>query len=1361
MFLSWMRGLVKRQARPTRDGSARPARRRTYRPLLEQLEHRLVPAQCFWTGAGATGSWKLAANWNITGPAMGQVIPLAGDDIIFPANVASHSSFFDIGSVPGFFVNSIQFQDGGYVLGGAIPLGVASAGIGCSAGVTTITAPLDLVGFVAGGGGGNVANPTSILVANGTQLFLDGVIQSSLYNVPPNAPPPSAAAGIIYNGTNNGQIVVAANNTYVGSTVIAGGFVTIETGGALGAQNANGVTVSSGAALQLEAPAGANVSIAGKPLTINGTGPTGGGALEAFSGTWTYSGTLQLSGNAAIGADPQIPGSPVPQITINGLITDSNNAPVNPASQGFSMTIAGGENGVVSHTGGNVVFTGNQNNVFTGGVNVNDGTLVLAKTPGFVAFGQPLVTNPVTPQAVQFLTIGDASGAANTAAVVFSGASNQLPGTAAAAFIGTQVTINSDGLLNMGDFSQQIYGLNINGGNVLLNNGTLTLTQATTLANGSGDVLSNGGGSITTTSPGLTTGTLQIQGSVAKNPRIFTVNSGNLLISAVVSSSNSQQPVQKAGPGTLTLTNSNNITSTFTLNPGGGTVNLQNSTALGTASAVTVNSGTAIQLQGTVTNPLNISRPLTINGAGPTSAGALENVSGFNQWTSTIALAGPTFFGLDAGQLTVTGVISGANSLTTNGPGTLMLNAANTYTGATTINGGVLGGTGTLYNGVTPLGPVTIANGGTLFPGAAVSLTGALATNNIVLTSPGTGYSLGQFLTITGAGGNPGTGATAIVTGVNASGGITALAINSTGGNYLPGSVTITSSSGSGATAIVAGVPALFTINDTVSFSFGSFFQINPLFGAGAGGAAGFDQLRINAANFAVNLGVGNTTFIIPAVRYQAAVNQTYAIINTAVASDTVTGTFANFTANPSLFTIPNLFTPLPTTANMRLTYPAAAGTSLLLAYLGTPPVLTALSANPNPVNLGTSTTLNGTFLDPDNTPRTIVISWGDGSPNTTINLAASAATTFTFGASSVPPATHTYATTGAFPVNVTITDTTTNLSTFGSLTISVFNVRYVAVSSDNTTEVRVFNVPANALAFDFFAYNPFAFPGGVRVAVGDVNGDSIPDIITVPGPGGPPEVKVFDGATGAVIRDFYAYAGSMTAGMFVGSNGGNRIVVGPDAGFAPEVKVFNANTTTTLFDFFAYPGFVTGGVRVAMGDVNGDATADILTVTGPGQAPEVRAFNGLNTAQLYDFFPFGGANIPGGAYIASADINGDGFADFIVGAGSGSTPLVNVFSGGPTFTALRTFYAYTGSYDGGVRVGAVHDFTGNNLPEMLTAPGLSPSIGGAQHGSASQIPQGGIQQVLALDPAMVSIVDAFFAYGPSFPGGVYVAGNP
>ena len=67
-------------------------------------------------------------------------------------------------------------------------------------------------------------------------------------------------------------------------------------------------------------------------------------------------------------------------------------------------------------------------------------------------------------------------------------------------------------------------------------------------------------------------------------------------------------------------------------------------------------------------------------------------------------------------------------------------------------------------------------------------------------------------------------------------------------------------------------------------------------------------------------------------------------------------------------------------------------------------------------------------------------------------------------------------------------------------------------------------------------AFNPYgpAFTGGARVVTGDVNGDGTDDIIVAPGPGGSPEIKVFDGTNGNTIRDFLAYDPGFLGGVFV-----------------------------------------------------------------------------------------------------------------------------------------------------------------------------------------------------------------------------------
>src|SRR5205814_1813081 len=102
----------------------------------------------------------------------------------------------------------------------------------------------------------------------------------------------------------------------------------------------------------------------------------------------------------------------------------------------------------------------------------------------------------------------------------------------------------------------------------------------------------------------------------------------------------------------------------------------------------------------------------------------------------------------------------------------------------------------------------------------------------------------------------------------------------------------------------------------------------------------------------------------------------------------------------------------------------------------------------------------------------------------------------------------------------------------------------------------------SGTIKFDFFAYDP-NFHGGVQVATGDVNGDGVDDVITGAGPGGGPHVKVFDGATGAVLRSFFAYDDAFRGGVFVAAGDVNKdgfadVVTGAGAGGGPHVRVFS-----------------------------------------------------------------------------------------------------------------------------------------------------------------------------------------------------------
>src|SRR5439155_20991422 len=146
-------------------------------------------------------------------------------------------------------------------------------------------------------------------------------------------------------------------------------------------------------------------------------------------------------------------------------------------------------------------------------------------------------------------------------------------------------------------------------------------------------------------------------------------------------------------------------------------------------------------------------------------------------------------------------------------------------------------------------------------------------------------------------------------------------------------------------------------------------------------------------------------------------------------------------------------------------------------------------------------------------------------------------------------------------------------------------------------------------------------------------------------------------------------------------------LIVAAGPGGGPHVKVYDGATGTQTASFFAYNGAFRGGVYVAAGDVNGDGFADIITGAGPGGGPHVRVFSGKDGTLLREFFAYG-ANFTGGVTVAAGDVNGDGKADIITGAGPGGGPHVKVFSGADG-SVLSSFYAFAPTFTGGVFVAA------------------------------------------------------------------------
>lgn len=232
----------------------------------------------------------------------------------------------------------------------------------------------------------------------------------------------------------------------------------------------------------------------------------------------------------------------------------------------------------------------------------------------------------------------------------------------------------------------------------------------------------------------------------------------------------------------------------------------------------------------------------------------------------------------------------------------------------------------------------------------------------------------------------------------------------------------------------------------------------------------------------------------------------------------------------------------------------------------------------------------------------------------------------------------------------------------------------------------------------------PFGnFQGGATVAVGNLDSDSTVEIVAAAGATGGPHVQIFDEGSQVSKLSFFAYDENFRGGVDVATgdldaDGIDEIITAPGKGGGPEVRIFKADGTRIL-SFMAYdPGFA-GGVRVSVADLNNDNKAEIITAPASGGGSHVKIFQA--DGNLFgQFMAYEGFN--GGIDVAATKASGGNAASIVTSPNTGGGPHVKVFD---IIGAMRNeFMAYDPGHRGGVRV-AVGQAQGSTTAQIVAAP--------------------------------------------------------
>jgi peptidylprolyl isomerase len=341
---------------------------------------------------------------------------------------------------------------------------------------------------------------------------------------------------------------------------------------------------------------------------------------------------------------------------------------------------------------------------------------------------------------------------------------------------------------------------------------------------------------------------------------------------------------------------------------------------------------------------------------------------------------------------------------------------------------------------------------------------------------------------------------------------------------------------------------------------------------------------------------------------------------------------------------------------------------------------------------------------------------------------------TFTADAAGVASSTATVAATGdETPAN----DTVTRTQVFVPKSILVTD----AAGWTSSSIVRVIDPATGSVRTQFDAF-PGGYRGGVQAVLGDLDGNGLPEIIVAPGKGVVGVVKVFTlGGVELPAYQITPFGSQWTGGvnLAVGDIDGDRladIVVSRATGDG-EVRVFRSAAAATPGQFATirpFPANFVGGSSVAVGDfgtfsggtlvnaAKADGRLEIMVGSGATVAPLVRVYDvsGATPTVVDTIRPFESAFL-GGVTVSTARVNADSIDDIIVAAGRRGGSRIEIHDGRvDTNARLQAVAAFAalGSRNAAVSATAV-DTDGDGRADALYA---SQGTGGTASVSRSQI---------------------------------------